>query len=191
MSKSLQQNRPVDQPTDHSAGLSKLNMPRRKDRPSITQPTEVHNILNDTTPDDIMWDTVITKVDIEEQFLTSIREAFRAASKSPCCHGISFSSLSLEADQILHGSIPPDWHSDDPLIMEFVASYGIPPHDLPRNALTTATAPEDTTKGFKSWKEMTTASPFERHLGHYKGIIQDPDRLKCLHNFLTIPSNKA
>ncbi|KAI2497421.1 hypothetical protein MHU86_17079 [Fragilaria crotonensis] len=150
----------VIKPSDHSAGLSKLNIPRHKDCPNITQPTKVHNTLKNTAPTDIMWDTVITKQDIEARLLTYNREAFRAASKSPCGHGIihdaiTFSSLSPEADRILQGSIPPDWHSNDPLILEFLASFSIPQqhNTAPRDAISTTITPDDITKGFKAGKK--------------------------------------
>jgi hypothetical protein len=37
---------------------------------------------------------------------------------------------------------------------------------------------EDFISGFKSWKESTSTSPSDRHLGHYKAIVNDPDLKK-------------
>ena len=180
----------VVKPTDKSAGLSKLNIPRHKTNSATTHPNDVHQTLRNTNSDDIMWDTVITKEDIEAHLLTYNREAFRAASESPCGHGvihdaITFSSLSPAADQMLQGSIPPEWHSDDPLILEFLASFSVPT-TVQGTTIPTEITPADITKGFKTWKEMTTTSPSGRHLGHYKALIQDPILLQCLHNFLNI-----
>ena len=36
----------------------------------------------------------------------------------------------------------------------------------------------DFISGFKGWKECTTTSPSGRDLGHYKAMINDPDRKK-------------
>jgi hypothetical protein len=173
----------------HFAGLSALNIPRHKDSMSTTQPNEVHNILQNTPQDDILWDTVISKEEIEQHLLTYNRKAFRAAAESPCGHGviydaITFSSLSHEADQLLQGTIPSEWHSDDPLILEFLASFSI--KNTPIEPIPTELTSENIIKGFKNWKEMTTTSPSGRHLGHYKALIQDPVLLNCLHDFLNI-----
>jgi hypothetical protein len=181
----------VIKPATHSAGLSKLNIPRQKDCTSATQPNEVHQILKTHAPDDLIWDTIINKEDIEQHLLTYNREAFRAASESPCGHGIiydaiTFSSLSPEADELLKGSIPPGWHHSDPLIQEFLASFTIPDNATDREDIPTEITTEQITKGFQSWKEMTTTSPSGRHLGHYKAIIQDTVLLQCLHDFLNI-----
>jgi hypothetical protein len=119
-------------PNSHSAGLSKLNIPRHKDCTSATHPTDVHHLLKTYAPEDLIWDTIINKEDIEKHLLTYNREAFRAASESPCGHGIiydaiTFSSLSQDADNVLRGTIPPEWHTPgDPLIQEFLASFARP-----------------------------------------------------------------
>ena len=36
----------------------------------------------------------------------------------------------------------------------------------------------DFISGFKGWKECTSTSPLGHHLGHYKAMINDPDRKK-------------
>ena len=35
---------------------------------------------------------------------------------------------------------------------------------------------EDFISGFKGWKECMSTSPLGHHLGHYKAMINDPDR---------------
>jgi hypothetical protein len=46
---------------------------------------------------------------------------------------------------------------------------------------------EDFYHGFQHWKESTSTSPSGRHLGHYKAIINDPERKKaaCDENYVS------
>jgi hypothetical protein len=87
----------------------------------ITQPDRVHQILQTTPSENLIWDTVLTQSDIEAQLLTFNREAFRAAAASPCGHGVihdalSFTSLSPESEDLLKGIVPPEWHGDNSLL---------------------------------------------------------------------------
>jgi hypothetical protein len=122
--------------------------------------------------------------------LTYNREAFRAVSESPCGHGIiydaiTFSSLSQNADDVLRGIIPPEWHTGDPFIQEFLASFARPDKETEREEIPTEITTEHITKGFKTWKEMTTTSPSGGHLGHCPVLLQ------CRHAFLNIAINQG
>lgn len=59
------------------------------------------------------------------------KEVFRAAATSPCGHGVihdalTFTSLSPEAEDLLKGIVPLEWHGNDQLLREFLASFAIP-----------------------------------------------------------------
>jgi hypothetical protein len=74
---------------------------------------------------------VVEKEEMERHLLQYNRDSFRAASASPFGHGalydaITFSGLSIQADQILSGQSPPDWSKDDHAMREFLASFTLP-----------------------------------------------------------------
>lgn len=91
-----------------------------------------YQLLQQTDPEDLIWETIISKEDIERLLLTYNRHSFRAASESPCGHGVihdalTFSSLSQASMSILKGDIVPhDWGNDDEALKEFLASFAVP-----------------------------------------------------------------
>ncbi len=134
---------------------------------------------------------MISKHDIEQHLLQYNRDAFRAAAKSLCGHGtiyesITFSSLSPTASELLRGSLPADWPTDDPTLTEFLASFCIPQSVLDAGPIASEISEEDITRGFKRWSENTTTSPSGRHLGHYKALIQHPILLRCFSQFMNV-----
>ena len=138
-----------------------------------------------------MWDTVLTKAEIEEHLLHFNREAFRAAASSPCGHGLihdalTFTSLSEAAEQMLQGIVPSSWHEDDELMKEFLASFVIPTSVQETDPIPTDFTGDDIKKGILSWKESTSTSPSGRHLGHYKVLVQDEMFLDCISKFMSI-----
>jgi hypothetical protein len=172
--------------------LTKIKIPRpRENGEAATRPGQVHHILETVSPEDIMWDTIITKEEMEEHLVHFNREAFRAAASSPCGHGIihdalTFTSLTTEAEDLLRGIVPETWHRDDQLLKEFLASFAIPNSVQEADPIPTNITSEDIKKGITCWKETTTTSPSGRHLGHYKAIVQDPMLLDSLAKFMDI-----
>ena len=186
--------RQVMTPSEYSS-LSQIQVPRRVDNTAITEPGQVHQILQ-ADPEQLVWDTIVTKEDIEAHILSFNREAFRAAAESPCGSGVihdalTFTSLSEAAERCLHGEIPEDWYGDRQLLREFLASFQIPNSVLEHRPIKLDISNGDILKGFKSWRETTTTSPSGRHLGHYKALITDPELLDCLRKFLTITVSRG
>jgi hypothetical protein len=182
--------RAIVNPSEYSP-LSKLQIPRPSSSPATTEPGKVHQVLQETAPENILWDTIIDKQDIESHLLSFNREAFRAAAESPCGHGLihdalTYTSLSPEAEALLLGEVPPDWYGDNVLLREFLASFQIPDSVMAADPIPIEVTAEDLTKGFKTWRESTSTSPSGRHLGHYKALIQDPILLDSLRKFLNI-----
>jgi hypothetical protein len=187
--------RQIVNPSEYSP-LSKIQVPRNKVNLEHTPPGQAHQVLNETSPDNIVWDTVITQSEIEAHLLTFNREAFRAASESPCGHGVihdalTFTSISPESEAMLNGIIPPDWYGDNDLLREFLASFQIPDSVLAADPIPTKVSGEDITRGFQGWKESTSTSPSGRHLGHYKALIQDPLLLDCFVKFFNIAISRG
>ena len=95
------------------ATLSQLQIPRDRSCPYPTQPGEVHDILK-IPPENLIWDTIITRSEIEEHLVQFNWEAFRAAAEPPCGHGVilhatpTFSSLSPAAEALLCGIVHPE-----------------------------------------------------------------------------------
>ncbi len=172
--------------------LNNIRVPREANSISgSTQPGNVHSILRNVEHSEMMWDTIITQEEMEQHLILFNREAFRAAATSPCGHGIihdalTFISLSQEAEDLLKGIVPQEWHGDDQLLREFLASFVIPNTIQEKDPINISITSDDISKGFKGWKETTSTSPLGRHLGHYKALIQDPVMLDCLAKFLDI-----
>lgn len=183
--------RSVLKPTTTSS-LSSILVPRQLTQLPPTEPSQtVHEILRNTPPEELHWETVIDRTDIERQLLNYNREAFRAAAASPCGQGliynaISFIGLSTEATKVLQGMVPPEWYGDDQVLKEFLASFTIPHQIANVEPIDITISEEDVRRGFRGWRESTTTSPSGRHLGHYKALIQDSQCLTCLTQFLNI-----
>lgn len=172
------------------SSVSQIQIPRPETNASPTEPGHLHTVLQHTDPSQLIWDTVITRDDIEAHLLSFNREAFRAAAESPCGSGVihnalTFSSLSDEAEQCLKGVIPESWYGDRELLREFLASFQIPNSLLDSGPIRLDISTNDIIRGFKSWQETTNTSPSGRHLGHYKALIMDPILLECFCKFLT------
>ena len=182
-------------PSEYSP-LAKIQVPRKIGDQHHTSPADVTQLLQDTPPENLVWDTIITQPEIEAHLLTFNRDAFRAASESPCGHGIihdalTFTSLSQESVDLLNGIIPPEWYGDNDLLREFLASFQIPNSVLDIEPINTVATGEDIIHGFRGWKESTSTSKSGRHLGHYKALIQDPMLLDCFGKFFNIAISRG
>jgi hypothetical protein len=140
---------------------------------------------------DIPWETVFTRPELEQHILQYNKDSFRAASESPCGHGIihdalTFTSLSKESEDLLSGFIPNHCYGSDNYLREFLASFVIPSHVTMKGDIPTEISPDDVLHGFRGWKEQTSTSPSGRHLGHYRALIQDPVLLQCFVYFMNI-----
>jgi hypothetical protein len=175
-----------------TGGLSKLLVPRNVH--ATTSSTAFSTILAETAPEDLVWDTVVDKESMETYIQQFNRTSFRAASESPCGHGLlhnalTFTSLLPTVTAILEkGSWPLKWTRDKPLLGEFLASFVIPPavHFAEQPSIPTDLLHDNVTYGFKSWKEATSTSPSGRHLGQYKALVQDPILLGALTQFMNL-----
>ena len=108
--------RQIVKPTTVSS-LSKILIPRL---PASTDssPHDIYHLLQETPDDQLLWETVVEREQIERHLLDYNRDSFRAASESPLGSGvihdaITFSSLSPSAIDLLEGEIPQEWHTDD------------------------------------------------------------------------------
>ena len=178
--------RRIVKPSETSS-LSKLLVPHRTDLDSAASSS--YRITQDTPPDEILWETVVDQDSIDRHLLQYNRDSFRAASSSPCGHGVihdalTFSSLSPESLLLLAGTIPTDWCVSDNHLREFLASFVIPEHIQSQAEIPTTISHDDIIHGFKGWKENTSTSPSGRHLGHYKALIQHPTLLQCFSQFM-------
>ena len=187
--------RQIMRPTEYSA-LTQILVPRPRTQEFPTAPGQVHNVLQSNEHENLLWDTVISRADIEEHLLTFNRESFRAAAESPCGHGVihdalTFTSLTPEAEALLQGEVPEEWFGDRQLLREFLASFRIPESVLATDPISQVITADDIVKGFKSWKETTTTSPSGRHLGHYKALIQDAMLLECFRKFINIAISRG
>ena len=174
--------RRVVKPSEISS-LSKVKIP--------INTLSTYSTLQEQSPDDLIWETVVNRHDLEKHIAAYNRDSFRAASESPCGHGIvhdalTYTSLSPAAAALLRKEIPPDWYGDDFYLQEFLASFAIPPCVKDRDPIDTFLTESDVLKGFQSWKETTSTSPSGRHLGHYKSLVQHPLLLDCFVKFMNI-----
>jgi hypothetical protein len=110
--------------------LSKILIPRHRSA-EVSSTVAPYQLLQEMDPDDLIWETVVEKDEMEKHLLQYNRDSFRAASASPFGNdalydAIIFSGLSLPADQILSGQYPPEWSHDDLAMREFLASFTMP-----------------------------------------------------------------
>lgn len=99
---------------------------------------------------------------------------------------MTFSSLSLASVQLLDGEVPAAWHKDDDDLKELLVSFTIPDMVRSLGEIPTEISADDVIYGFKNWQETTSTSPYGRHLGHYRSLIQEPTLLSCFGKFLNV-----
>ena len=182
--------RRVVKPTVTSA-LTKVLIPAASEQFNSESDSVYHHLQSNTEHDSMLWETIVDRSEIERHILNYNRESFKAASSSPCGHGviydaITFTSLSPASEKLLRGEIPSDWDMDDLQLRAFLASFAIPEHVQDQPPITTTITEEEVKQCFKSWKEATSTSPSGRHLGHYKAIIGHPLLLRCFVKFMNI-----
>ena len=180
--------RTIVKPTETSS-LSKLLIPEQNDLDSNSLSS--YRITQDTPIDEISWETVVDRTAIDRHLLQYNRDSFRAASSSPCGHGVihdalTFSSLSEESEALLAGTIPDEWCGSDNHLRQFLASFAIPSNVKSNEEIPTSISHDDIIYGFQGWKETTSTSPSGRHLGHYKALIQHPILLQCFAQFMNL-----
>jgi len=174
----------------HNGGLQSLMLP--KDTTSPTGfPEDIHGYLATTKAEEVRWETVLDRTAIEQHLLTYNKTSFRAASTSPCGHGIlldsiTFTTVSPAGREFMQGLLPPEWHSSNELLREFLTSFFAPKIVTDNEPISTEVSREDVLRGFGGWRESTSTSPSGRHLGHYKALLKDDTLLDCLTKFLSI-----
>ena len=135
-----------------SSNLAKLQVPSTTDLDSTSLSS--YRITQDTPLEDILWETVIDRTEIDRHLLQYNRDSFRAASSSRCGHGVihdalTFSSLSSESVSLLSGTIPDDWCGSDNHLRECLASFVIPSNVLSHDKIPTSISETDILHGFK------------------------------------------
>ena len=179
--------RRIVKPSEHSS-LSKVLVP-----PESMSDGEYssYKITQTTDPSSILWETIVSRDEMERHILQYNRDSFRAASESPCGHGVvhdalSYTSLSPESTSILSGMVPPALSGDDDYLRELLASFVIPDQVTNHGDIPSDISANDVLGCFKGWKEGTSTSPSGRHLGHYKALIKHPTLLHCFVQFMNI-----
>ena len=76
-----------------SNGISKILVPRTSEGANAT--ADIYQLLQETEPEDLLWETIVDREDIERHLLTYNRESFRAASESPLGHGLMYDAIYL------------------------------------------------------------------------------------------------
>jgi hypothetical protein len=180
--------RRVVRPSENSS-LSKVLVPTDTSLDSDTHSS--YHLTQNTPIDDILWETIVDREEIDRHLLQYNRDSFRAASASPCGHGIihdalTFSSLSPASEALLAGTVPDEWVGQDNYLREFLASFAIPTQVRSHGDINSEITGEDVLRGFRGWKERTSTSPSGRHLGHYKALIEHPLLLDCFVKFMNI-----
>lgn len=176
-------------------GLNSLMIPTF--RPPIQSPEGFDKydtyeyLASNTQEDEVQWETILDREEIERYLLKYNQQSFRAAAQSPCGHGvildsITFTTKSEIGNQFMAGLIPPEWHGNNQLLREFLTSFMTPTSSQQVPLITTDIHEADIKEGFSTWRETTSTSPSGRHLGHYKAIIQDTVLLTCMTKFLSI-----
>ena len=146
----------------NSGGLNSIMIPGANDMhlsdgntsQRASEEKDIYAWLNNNPGGPQKWETVIEQSEVERHLLNFNHASFRAASTSPCGHGVimdalTFSSMSPAGQQFLQGIIPPEWYGDNQLLKEFLSSFFYPPHHgRPIAEISTKITEEDVKKGF-------------------------------------------
>ena len=136
----------------------------------------IYRTLQDESPDDILWETVVDHAELERHILDYNQESFRAATESPCGHGVihdalTFTSLSPEAEELLCGTVPSHCYGNDEMLKQFLASFAIPPQVQSNGEIPTTVSEDEVQRGFNTWKETTSTSITTREILHVINIL--------------------
>jgi hypothetical protein len=187
-----------------SKGITNLIIPTSTPSAAneFTSTSNTYDVIHHSDNNEINWTTISEKETIEDHLLQYNRQAFRAASASPCGQGRIFDELSFTgntqpaADLLETGTIPDNWKvNDKPYLHEFLKAFQKPTATNIAKAasqeIKSEITEEELSQGFKTWKEKTSTSPSGRHLGIYKTMIQEPILLQCLASFMNIAINSG
>ena len=169
------------------SGLQQVNVPRPRQQTDIPEDAYI-TLQTHAGSGDIEWETILNPADIETHLLRYNRHSFRAASVSPCGHGLihdtlTFTSLSDGGAQLLKGQLPDALTQQPTLLKTFLLSFAMPPA-VPQ--IQSTMTEDQVQNGFKTWRETTSTSPSGRHLGHYRALVTDDTLRYCLTTFLNI-----
>jgi hypothetical protein len=70
--------------------------------------------------------------------------------------------LTPAGEELLQGRVPPEWHGNNDLLQEFLASFAIPQNVKEAEAIKTEISEDDFVYGIKHWSEKTSTSPSAR-----------------------------
>ena len=167
---------------NHYGGLKKILAPRHIESSNI--PDDIHKLLSETDPKDLVWEHVTDSEEMEKFLLSFNHGSFRAAAESPVGHGVVhdamlFSSLSPASQALLEGEFPPEWQGKNDRLREVLSSFAKPQNVKEAKAMKTEITEKDFEYGIKNWSEKTSTSPSGRHLGHCflrAGVGLEPQR---------------
>ena len=116
-------------------------------------PEDIHGYLATTKAEEVRWETVLDRTTIEQHLLTYNKTSFRAASTSPCGHGIlldsiTFTTVSPAGREFMQGLLPPEWYSRNELLREFLTSFFAPKIVTDDELIPTEVSREDVLRGF-------------------------------------------
>lgn len=95
--------------------LSKILVLRHPGSLDSSNSQETYQLLQKTSAEGLIWETVVERDQLERHLLDYNRESFR-----------TFSSLSPSVVGLLDGEVPHEWHQDNAILREFLVSFMIP-----------------------------------------------------------------
>lgn len=173
---------------EYTGGLKSIQrIPRRVDPshnthacPSTTAPDDIYTHLIRHPDGPIEWETVIDRSEIERHLLSYNKSSFRAASTSPCGHGVimdaltTFSTISTAGTEVLQGIIPDKWHNNNQLLKEFLLSFSIPENIANSAPIKTTISEDDDRKVLGNGKRLHPHPPPAGTWGTTKPLFKIP-----------------
>jgi hypothetical protein len=92
---------------------------------------------------------------------------------------VGYSGLTKAAKAIVDGNFLYQYGASVEILPEttrLIVELAMPDEIWQLGEINCEVSTEDFYHGFLHWKESTSTSPSSRHLGHYKAIINDPER---------------
>ena len=138
-----------------------------------------------------IWGVLLDANDIHKAILERNKQHFHQATDTPFGGSpmdsmlfdlVSYSGMNTAAKEIVEGTFLATYGNNLELLPEteqLIKELAMPEEiKVLGKKISYKVTEADFISGFKGWKECTSTSPLGHHLGHYKAMINDPDRKK-------------
>ena len=166
--------------TAYGGGLQRVEVPKTDQRGQVMTDAEGKPLR----------EILLEVDDIHKALLERNKKHFHQAAATPfggevgegiLADLVGYSGLTEAAKAIVDGTFMEQYGDSVDMLPEtthLIMELAMPDEIQQLGKINSVVSTEDFYHGFQHWKESTSTSPSGRHLGHYKAIINDPERKK-------------